>query len=183
MKNLYTLLLFSLICLSCSSDSAKIDSSAITSYKWQLSALKTSVPIDLNRDGTASTDMTLELDCMKSETFFFTQNDFYYTTDGVTITTNADHSIREYHCNEEFPYGFGIYGISKMLDESTIELYFKEIESGIVGTFHPFKLNYKLVGDKLIRTGEESYPTTYNETTTSWVNTVITVTREYSKVP
>ncbi len=170
-----------IICVSCSKDSNEIDSSAITLYKWKLSAFKTSQPIDLNRDGVASTDMTLEFDCIKNEEFHFNQpNDgtFYFLSEAMSVQINPDNSIKEYGCSD-IPYNLNYYGNYKMLNTSTIELYFKEAIGS--QTFEPYTLQYQLIGDKLIETKEQMYPTTYDATNTRWASSIITITKEYTK--
>jgi len=183
MKKYYVLLFFFIVLASCSSGGDSIDSSAITNYQWKLTALKTSQPIDLNLDGIATTDMTLEFDCISNEGFQFNQfneGNFRFSSSPLACHGNQDDSIKDYFCVEGITTGFEYYGDYKMIDENTIELQFKEMISNF--NFVPYTLNYELIGDKLIQTIEQSYPTTYNAATTQWINSTITVTREYSKI-
>lgn len=184
MKNLSLLLFLFLICLSCSSDNPQIDSSAIASYYWKLTAFKTSQPIDLNHDGIASTDMTLEFDCISEAIRFNLAGDgtFYFYTEPIAVNVNPDNSISNYFCGAESNLGMQSGGTYKMLTKNTIQLYYKETYLPF-GEFTPYKLKYDLVGDKLIQTSEQTYPTTYDILNTRWINSSITVTREYEKAP
>ena len=67
-------LFFSCSCSESKDSEVIYDSSAITDYRWKLTSFKTSQPIDLNKDGTSSTDMILEFDCMETQTLRFYSN-------------------------------------------------------------------------------------------------------------
>jgi len=66
--------------ISCSKDS---DNSLLTG-KWVGVSFTTSVPVDENNDGTANTDLSLEMDCLSMEAEFTSRGNFSITSTDVT---------------------------------------------------------------------------------------------------
>ena len=158
-----------------------IDSSSITNYHWKLNAFKTNIPIDLNNDGISSTDMTLEIDCLKNEILWFDNNNFeietpnYYIFSQFTNNTNTPINAT---CNEQFSfYYIKFFGNFKMIKASDIKLIYTNSPQTI--GFKLFEKKYTLTGDKLINVSEEMLPTIYNSSSQTWSTVTINVTREY----
>ncbi len=184
---LFPVMLLFFSCSKSNNDDTNIgfDSSVITSYTWELTAFKTSQPIDLNRDGITSTDMVFEYDCMKTE-----QLSFYYTTEfkqefidnpgKFSMSGNTSGNIINIECLDESDIRNSLMGTLKMLNQNSCELTYKS--TFLSDPIAPFKRNFTLIDNKLIGITEESFPTTFNTVTNQWEENVVTITREFSIV-
>lgn len=180
---LLTSLFFS--CTKNNESEVTYDDWIITSHTWGLSAFKTSQPIDLNRDGISSTDMTLEFDCMKTR-----QLSFYATPElkkvfidnpgKFSIARITSESIINIECYDEGDIRNSLMGTLKMINVNSCELSYQS--TFLSDPIQPFKRTFTLIDNKLIGVSEESFPATFNIVTNQWEENVITITREYSIV-
>ncbi|UPQ80124.1 hypothetical protein M0M57_04645 [Flavobacterium azooxidireducens] len=183
MKAIFLSLLLMLL-TSCSSENDIIDSSPITNYTWVLNSFKTSVPIDLNRDGVTSTDMVLEFECIKNEGYSFLNPGMvrYFisglNTEGEFI--NGNFIIFNIGCieDEELIPTIPIFGDYKMIDSNKIKFKYHNV---VVVENGPVEEELTLVEDKLIKVTNQLYPTNYDSVNQRWIRTNITTTREYIK--
>jgi len=171
--------------ISCASESDEIDSSPITNYEWKLNSFITSVPIDLNQDGIASTDMVLEFECMRNEGYSFIPPSLVrYFNSGLNIEgeyIDNEFVVFNFSCieEEELIPTFPMIGDYKMIASNKIK--FKYHNVLVVGGTGPVEEEYTLVGDKLIKVTNSLYPTIYDAVNQRWIKTNITITREYTK--
>ena len=183
MKKTYLIsacLILTMLASSCNSDDKQvIDSAFITEHEWRLTNVILSSPVDLNRDGTASYDMTEEFKCIKDEHLRFFPESKSYMRDGFSffgVGVNTISHIHHYECNTE---GFGGLdtGGFKMIDQNTITL----SHTGFGVGFHGSTNTYIYDNGQLIETKIDHYPTHYNEIEEYWENTEITIKYIYSK--
>jgi len=78
---LWSIFLFLLIgIVGCSKD----NDNSLLPGKWVSVSFTTSVPVDENADGTANTDLSLEMDCLSMEAEFTSRGNFSITSTDVT---------------------------------------------------------------------------------------------------
>ena len=88
MKKIFSFIMITLVFLACSSDDEStpdpVDPSAKLIGTWQISAYTIDNPYDLNLDGTATTNVLLEANCLSTDKIVFNENNT-----GVTINESS----------------------------------------------------------------------------------------------
>ncbi|RMA66297.1 beta-barrel fold lipoprotein [Ulvibacter antarcticus] len=74
MKNLFIVLLITLVFVGCNKDDDNNDNNSSVEGTWKLTAFNTENAYDFNGDGTASTNVMDETACYQNETVEFTSN-------------------------------------------------------------------------------------------------------------
>lgn len=187
MTKIFTCFTICFLFLSCSNDNTEISDASIKGHSFRLTSFQLSQAVDLNLDGTASTDMINEFECIGEEqiTFNEIENQIIYKLSGLSgmsegNTSTPNPSINYFECSEEGIYapGFGNY---KMINENVVEV---DITLRLPLGQKSYKTQYTIdsKNNKITETSTENYPTTYNSQTHKWERSTIQIKKEFTRL-
>lgn len=177
-SSLFFIVLITTSLLSCSGDNESFDDSGIKGRSFKLSSYKLSQPVDLNRDGLTSTDMVNEFDSLKVEEIrFFDNNQIMFSRVDLRSTVSSESGT-----NYMFsPNNSNFFGSYQMLGQNSVEVEIIPFPGGL-GEM-PYKVRYTIdpESNQLIQSSNLNFPTTYNPTTKTWINTTVQITKMYNR--
>lgn len=167
MKKLFPVFLI-LILASCTEDEGPKVTDRSIRGRWHLISFRLSQPVDLNRDGIANSDMTLEMDCVRDENILISDNGNNFTLNHSGLVLSDD-----VYCDggSEPVRNFG--DVEKV-DSHTIRLHFTNNNPVYAKEYH-------LSGGRLSKSETVLFPSSYDATTETWTYSQMPIRKEYSR--
>ena len=164
MKNILFLLL-AVSFLGCEEDGRYDDD---LSGRWNLRSMQLLQPVDLNRDGVASTDMITEFDCLRAENILISLDGTRFTYNQTTMALDGD---AFFSCNITQSRQTG--NVSKP-ERHIVRLHFKNANP-------QFMSEYSIHDGILTKIYTASFPVEFNPATQTWSQSSVQIKKTYKR--